>query len=99
MQLYGKATSAVIGGTIVNNGGDPITLSGVVFSTSSLPTISGAGVIDSVTTPNISSGSFNFTLAGLTHSTKYYYRAYATNAVGTASEQHIVPKTVLLHLQ
>jgi hypothetical protein len=79
-----QATSAVIGGTIVNNGGDPITLSGVVFSTSSLPTISGAGVIDSVTTPNISSGSFNFTLAGLTHSTKYYYRAYAINSIGTA---------------
>lgn len=79
-----QATSAVIGGTIVNNGGDPITLSGIVFSTTSLPTIGGVGVVDSVTSPNITSGSFNFTLAGLTHSTKYYYRAYAINSIGTA---------------
>ncbi len=79
-----KPTSAVIGGTIVNNGGDPITLSGVVYSTNPSPVIGGVGVVDSITTPNISSGVFNFTLAGLTHSTKYYYRAYAINGIGTA---------------
>ncbi len=79
-----QATTATVGGTIVNNGGDPITTSGVVFGTTSLPAIGGLGVVDSVTTPNVAAGSFNFNLAGLTHSTKYYYRAYAINSIGTA---------------
>jgi hypothetical protein len=79
-----QATTATVGGTILNNGGDPITTSGVVFATTSLPAIGGLGVVDSVTTPNVAAGSFNFNLAGLTHSTKYYYRAYAINSIGTA---------------
>ncbi|MBJ7427546.1 MAG: T9SS type A sorting domain-containing protein [Bacteroidia bacterium] len=79
-----QATTATVGGTIVNNGGNPITISGVVFGTTSLPAIGGLGVVDSVTTPNVAAGSFNFNLAGLTHSTKYYYRAYAINSIGTA---------------
>lgn len=77
-------TTANIGGTINTNGGDPVTVSGVVYSTTSNPVIGGGGVVDSTTTPLVSLGSFSFNIAGLTHSTKYYYRAYAINSIGTA---------------
>ncbi len=79
-----NTTTANIGGTISTDGGDPVTVSGVVYSTTSNPVIGGGSVVDSTTTPLVSLGSFSFNVAGLTHSTKYYYRAYAINSIGTA---------------
>ncbi|MES2655985.1 MAG: T9SS type A sorting domain-containing protein [Bacteroidota bacterium] len=75
---------ATIGGNITNNGGAGITASGVVFSTTPTPTLGGFGVVDSATSPLATSGSFTVNLTGLTNSTTYYYRAYATNPVGTS---------------
>ncbi len=77
-------TFATVGGNITSNGGSAVLASGIVYSTTPNPALAGVGVVDSTTNPLVGSGTYSFTLAGLTHSTKYYYRAYATNAVGTA---------------
>jgi hypothetical protein len=79
-----NTTTATVRGNITSNGGDPVVTSGIVFSTSGIPTIGAAGVTDSTTNPLVASGNYQFALAGLTQSTKYYFRAYATNTVGTA---------------
>ncbi|MFN3444689.1 MAG: T9SS type A sorting domain-containing protein, partial [Bacteroidia bacterium] len=77
-------TTATFGGNITSDGGATVTSSGVVYSTSPNPVLFGLGVIDSTTTPLVPSGTFSFSTVGLTHSTKYYFRAYATNSVGTS---------------
>jgi hypothetical protein len=79
-----NTTTATVRGNITSNGGDPVVASGIVFSTSGIPTIGAAGVTDTATNPLVASGNYQINIAGLTHSTKYYFRAYATNTVGTA---------------
>ncbi|TAE90186.1 MAG: hypothetical protein EAY81_01105, partial [Bacteroidetes bacterium] len=79
-----QATSAAMGGNITSNGGSTVTASGVVCSTTPNPVIAGVGVIDSATNPVVLAGAYNFNIPGLTPSTKYYFRAYATNLVGTS---------------
>lgn len=71
--------SAVSGGSIANNGGASVTARGVVWSTSSMPTIS-----DNRTTDGVGTGTFTSTMNDLESSTKYYVRSYATNSEGTA---------------
>ena len=69
--------SALIGGIIINDGGNPIVLRGVCFSASPNPnmgnqrTEDGSGI-----------GSFNAVLRGLISSTMYYARSYAKNSNG-----------------
>lgn len=72
------ATSAVSGGLVMYGGGFLVTQRGVCWSTSPNPTISNARTIDGCDT-----GLFISTLLGLTPSTTYYLRAYATNQNGT----------------
>jgi uncharacterized protein (TIGR02145 family) len=64
---------------ITDDGGADITARGVCFSTSAGPTID-----DGKTTEGTGKGTFMSTVTGLTNSTKYYIRAYATNLKGTA---------------
>ena len=71
--------SAVSGGNISSDGGEPVIQKGVCWSTSPNPTI-----VDSHTTNGSGTGSFISTMLGLSLSTTYYVRAYATNVVGTA---------------
>jgi hypothetical protein len=71
-------TSATSGGNITNDFGTTITARGVCWSTSQNPTISNSKTTESGTT-----GSFTSNITGLTSSTLYYVRAYATNAAGT----------------
>ncbi len=73
-------TSATSGGSISDNGGAPITASGICWSsTSSTPTL-----LDSKTTDGpLSVGTFSSSLAGLTAGVTYNVRAYATNSKGT----------------
>ena len=72
-------TSASGGGNITSDGGDPVTSRGIVWSTSSAPTIS----LATKTTDGTGTGTFTSAIANLTPSTNYYARAYATNSVGT----------------
>jgi hypothetical protein len=70
----------VSGGVITTDGGAPVTARGVVWSTSQNPTVA----LSTKTTDGSGTGTFTSTITGLTATTKYYVRAYATNAAGTA---------------
>ena len=72
-------TSAACGGNVTSNGGATVTARGVCWSTSQNPTVS-----NSHTTDGSGTGSFTSSITGLTASTTYYVRAYATNSAGTS---------------
>lgn len=74
------ATSATFGGNVTAAGNDPVTVRGFVWGTSS-SNLSNNVEVGSGT------GSFTKEITGLTHSTTYYYKAYATNAAGTSYGQ------------
>ena len=79
------ATSAVAGGTVVDDGGYPVVRRGVCYGTSPQPTISGLRTTDGAGT-----GECVSQLTNLTPGATYYYRAYATNGVGTVyGEQQV----------
>ncbi len=71
-------TSATCGGTITSDGGATVTARGVCWSTTPTPTVA-----DSKTTDSTGTGSFTSSITGLTGSTSYYVRAYATSGAGT----------------
>ncbi len=71
--------SAQCGGNITDDGGDPISVRGVCWSTSQNPTVS-----DNKTTDGSGVGSYTSNMTGLSCGTTYYMRAYATNSAGTA---------------
>ena len=71
---------ASTGGNILSNGYLPITAKGIVWGTSSNPTVE----LNSKTTQGTGDSSFTTTLTLLTPNTLYYARAYATNSNGTA---------------
>lgn len=68
------------GGNVTSNGGSPVTARGIVWSTSPNPTLSSN---QGSTTNGTGNGNFNSSLSGLTATTTYYVRAYATNSIGT----------------
>ncbi len=74
-----STTFATSGGNISNDGNAAITAKGVCWSTSTNPTIA-----NSFTSDGITSAAFTSSITGLTASTLYYVRAYATNSAGTA---------------
>ncbi len=74
-----ESTSAKCGGIITNDGGASVTARGICWSTSPNPTISG----NHLAIGN-GMGSFTCNITGLSHSTTYYVRAYATNSAGTS---------------
>ena len=72
-------SDAYSGGQVYSDGHDNVTARGVCWGTSSDPTVSGNKSSDSTGT-----GLFTSHITGLTASTTYYVRAYATNSEGTA---------------
>ncbi|MBN2542889.1 hypothetical protein JXI42_08470 [bacterium] len=72
-------TTAVCGGTVTDSGSAEVNARGVCWSTSPSP-----NTLDEITTDSSGTGEFTSTLTGLTPSTPYYVRAYATNSEGTA---------------
>ena len=74
-----SSTGGTSGGNVTSSGAALVTARGLAFSTSQNPTtvngstINGSGI-----------GVFTSALTGLTASTLYYVRAYATNSIGTA---------------
>jgi len=73
-------TSAISGGNIIEDGGSYIINRGVVWSTSTLPTIA----LSTKTVNGAGAGIFTSSITGLSQSTTYYVRAYATNSTGTS---------------
>jgi len=72
------ATTAKSGGTISDDGGAPITVRGLCWSTNPNPTQA-----DDKTEDGSGAGSFSSDLTGLTLGMTYYIRSYATTQVGT----------------
>ena len=72
-------TTATCGGNVTSNGGVPVTVRGVCWSSTPNPTVN-----DSHTTDGDGTGSFSSSITGLASNVTYYVRAYATNNVGTA---------------
>jgi hypothetical protein len=71
--------SAICGGTILSDGGTAVTAKGVCWSTSENTSIA----LTTKTLDGSGSGQYVSIITGLTASTTYYVRAYATNASGT----------------
>jgi uncharacterized protein (TIGR02145 family) len=67
------------GGNITQDGGAPVTVRGVCWSTENNPTTTNNKTMDGT-----GAGSFQSSLTGLSVNTTYYARAYATNSIGTA---------------
>ncbi|MHA3789695.1 hypothetical protein ACX0HA_15925, partial [Flavobacterium hauense] len=73
------STSAVLGGNITNDGGYTVTARGIVWATTTNPTLS-----NNVATNGSGNGTFSATVSGLPPYTLIHYRAYATNSEGTS---------------
>jgi PKD repeat protein len=83
------STTATGGGNVISDGGFTITSRGICWSTSTNPTVSGSHTNEPGTT-----GSFSSTMTGLTPSTTYHVRAYATNSTGTGYGSDVVFSTL-----
>ena len=75
-----SSKTACSGGKVISNGGASISAYGIVWSTSSNPTVE----LSSKTNETSSYNAFSSTMTNLKPNTKYYVRAYATNSKGTA---------------
>jgi len=75
--VFGKNLTA--SGDIVSDGGSSVIARGFCWGQSPSPDLSG-----NYTESGTGTGAFSDILAGLTYSTAYYIRAYATTAAGTA---------------
>ncbi len=75
-----ETNSAQSGGDIIFEGGSSITAKGIVWDVSDNPTLSNhLGITDN----GSGSASFTSSLSGLSETTIYYVRSYATNSDGT----------------
>ena len=72
-------TTAVSGGNVISDGGFAVSSRGICWGTGNNPGISG-----NTTSDGAGTGTYTSNLTGLSPGTKYYVRAYATNANGTA---------------
>ena len=84
-------TTATGGGNVTADGGSTVTARGVVWSTSANPIVA----LPTKTSNGTGPGIFTSNLTGLTYSTLYYVRAYATNGAGTAYGPEVVTFTTL----
>ena len=72
------SASAILSGNVTSDGNATVTARGFVYGTSA------NNLSQTVQSGGNGTGSFTRTLTGLTASTTYYYKAYATNSAGTA---------------
>jgi hypothetical protein len=72
-------TSAIIGGNITSDGGNPVTDRGIFWSLSQSPETTGTKV-----PVGDGSGAFSYQLTNLSVNTTYYLKAYAKNLKGEA---------------
>ncbi|HQP03371.1 MAG TPA: FISUMP domain-containing protein [Bacteroidales bacterium] len=79
-------TSAISGGEVTNDGGDPVTARGIVWSSSPNPSVD---INSGITSEGDGTGVFSSDMTGLSAETLYYVRAYASNSIGTAYGQEL----------
>ena len=79
-----QGETATCGGNVTDNCGLTVTARGVCWSTSPNPTLE-----DSHTTNGSGMGSFSSSITGLSISTTYYVRAYATTSAGTGYSEEV----------
>jgi hypothetical protein len=72
------SSTAVVAALVSSDGGQTVTARGVCWSTGITPTIS-----DNTTVDGAAAGNFTSHITGLSATTTYYFRAYATNIIGT----------------
>jgi hypothetical protein len=72
------SNTALCAANVTSDGGFPLTVKGVCWSTSPNPTVN-----NSHTSNGTATGAYSGYMTGLTASTTYYVRAYATNSKGT----------------
>ena len=87
-EFTAQATSVVVAGFVVDNGGVPLSNRGICWGSTPNPTIA-----DNHTEEGNQTGSFSSIITGLSINTTYYFRAYATNDFGTSYGQQIIAKT------
>ncbi len=85
-----SSSTASSGGVISSSGGATITAKGVCWSTTPNPTVA----LTTKTNNGTGTATFTSNITGLTTSTTYYVRAYATNSIGTAYGQEEVFTTL-----
>lgn len=83
------ATSVLAGGNVTNDGGSTVTARGLVWNTSTNPTVD-----HNKTTNGTGLGQFESEITNLTPNTTYYVRAYASNSNGTSYGNEIVVTTL-----
>lgn len=83
-------TTVVTGGTILSDGGTPVTSRGVCWSISPSPSITNIHSSDGTGT-----GVFVSNVSNLTPNTVYFIRAYATNGGGTSYGDQITFTTLI----
>lgn len=81
-------STAKSGGNITSDGGATITSRGVCWSTAQNPTTA-----DIKTTDGSGAGTFTSAITGLTATTIYYVKAYATNSIATSYGDEFLFKT------
>jgi len=81
-------TTASAGGNVMDDGGSAVINRGVTWNTTHNPEIGYVGTKDGV-----GSGTFLSKLSGLSGSTTYYVRAYATNSAGTGYGNEVTFKS------
>ena len=81
-------TTASAGGTVTDDGGAAVINRGVTWSTTHNPTVGYFNTRDGAGT-----GTFLSKLSGLSGSTVYYVRAFATNSVGTGYGNEVLFKS------
>ncbi|MBI4114541.1 MAG: hypothetical protein HY445_01715 [Candidatus Niyogibacteria bacterium] len=74
--------SATLGGNITATGGENATMRGFAFSTDS--TLN-TGVATTTESGSFGTGAFTRDISGLLSGTLYYFRAYASNSIGTST--------------
>jgi hypothetical protein len=82
------SATASSGGTLTGDGGSPITARGVCWNTTGTPTIA-----NSTTADGTGVGAYTSSLTGLSPTTTYFVRAYATNATTTIYGNQVSFKT------
>ena len=86
-------TSALCGGEVIDEMGNPVTSRGICWGANPNPTIE-----DNFKQVGSGPGEFTTTITGLSPNATYYVKAYATNAVGTAygNQVHFVAMSYVL---